>query len=214
MPATVELRNMVGALEMAPVGPGGRALRGLAVPYGQPAPIVENGRRFREVFIPGAFADVAAQKPIMFQHGADTRVGRTPIGLWNRVYETHEGLRVEGELFNNQLVEPLADAVRAGAITGLSISFTTPPGGDSWTRDSAGELRTVSRARVREISIVDLPAYQGAGLGRTAAIRSEAGLARDAMLRAMGILPTERGRAPHGLTPEQRDRVLRLARVI
>jgi len=71
-------------------------------------------------------------------------------------------------------------------------------------------LRTVSKAFTREVSLTDSPAYEGAGLGR-ADERARQALAemleRNHCMREQGLIKPR-------MTPEQRDRELRLIGVL
>lgn len=166
----------------------GLNLAGLAIPFNQPTRIRDQDGEYHEVFRYGAFAESIRNRqvlPVLFQHGLDLRTGSTPIGVTSSLTEAPEGLFIEGRLFDNPLTQPIRDAVNGGAIAGLSIRFSTPPGGDSWTR-AAGRLpiRTVTRARVSEVSLVWNPAYSGTSVG----LRDHQRVARHRQMVAAGIL--------------------------
>jgi len=88
-----------------------------------------------------------------------------------------------------------------------------PKDGETWSRSSGVlplPLRTVSKAFTREVSLTDSPAYEGAGLGR-ADERARQALAeileRNHCMREHGLIKPR-------MTPEQRDRELRLIGVL
>ncbi len=141
----------------------GRQLSGLAVPYGVLAEIKDKRGHYQEMIAQGAFTQaLATTRPrMLFEHGQDTRTGKTPIGSFDRVWEEQDGLHVSGELFDNELVRPLADAARAGELPGWSIHFRTREDGkdENWVRAKGWDIRTVKRADLPEISLVNFGAY-------------------------------------------------------
>ena len=54
--------------------------------------------------------------------------------------------------------------IRAGVLRGLSVEFAIPDGGDRFRADAEGPIRTVSRAGLLAVAVVDKPAYGGAGV--------------------------------------------------
>jgi uncharacterized protein len=211
--AEYEQRIAIGPLDVVATGrspSSGLEIAGCAVPYGQIADILERGNEYREVFAPGAFAGQRTAPQMYFHHAQDQRVGRTPIGIWTEFGDAADGFRVRGRMFNNELVRPLADAVQAGALRGLSVNFRVPKDGDRWSRADNVPLRTVTKATTREVSLTDSPAYEGAGLGRAdERVRQAIAemLERDRWMREHGLIKPE-------MTPQQRDRELRLMGVI
>jgi len=92
--------------------------------------------------------------PMLFQHNP-----AEPIGVWDEIRETAEGLTVKGRL----LVDDVARArevralVRVKALTGLSIGFSTK---QATTRKGGG--RTIKSLELVEISLVTVPMHPGA----------------------------------------------------
>jgi HK97 family phage prohead protease len=211
--AEYEERIAIGPLEVVATGgspTSGLEIGGLAVPYGQVADIHERGNEYREVFMRGAFAGQTTAPQMYFHHAQDQRVGRTPIGVWTEFGDAADGFRVRGRMFSNDLVRPLADAVQAGALRGLSVNFRVPKDGESWSRGNGLPLRTVTKAITREVSLTDIPAYEGAGLGRVDELGRQAiaeMLERDQWMREHGLIEPE-------MTAQQRDRWMRLRRII
>lgn len=162
MPETREsFRSAVLQLEQTG---NGRTLTGLAVPYGQFAEIVDMRGHYQEMIAPGAFTDALRNgRPRMFfEHGLDPRTGKTPIGSYDRVWEDSDGVHVSGQLFDNQLTKPLIDAARSGDLASWSAHFRTPADGswENWERAKGWNVRTVNRAELPEISLVNKGAYQ------------------------------------------------------
>jgi HK97 family phage prohead protease len=161
---TVIRESMRAASLQLETGGNGRTLSGLAVPYGQLAEIRDARGHYQEQIAPGAFtAALATSKPkMLFEHGLDTRTGKTPIGSFDRVWEESDGIHVSGQLFNNELVRPLTDAARAGELGAWSIHFRTASdgSGEKWARAKGWDVRTVTTAQLPEISLVNFGAYQ------------------------------------------------------
>ena len=129
--------------------------------------VIERGAFARSVAEP-------AQIKMLWQHDA-----RAPIGVWERIAETHAGLAVKGRLILEvqQAREALA-LMKAGAVDSLSIGFSVPKGGAVFDRDKA--VRRIKSVELWEVSVVTFPANPGARIGR---IKS--------LVRG-GTLPTER----------------------
>ncbi len=185
----------------------GLEIGGLAVPYGAVTEIHDQDGHYLEAFRAGAFAGQKNAPMLFFHHGQDLRTGRVPIGIWSQYWEAEDGLRVSGRLFDNELVRPLADAVRAGALRGLSVNFRTPADGQTWGRNNDGmRTRMVTKATTREVSLTDSPAYEFAGLGRSDEIEHLQAI-RDAAVEMI------QGSYQH-MTAQQRHNYLRLNRII
>jgi len=134
------------------------------VPYSQVAEIKDWQGHYQEMINPGAFTEtLRSMRPRMFfEHGKDARTGLTPIGSFERVWEEDDGVHVHGELFENQLTQPLIDAARAGELASWSGHFQTPSdkSWEKWERAQGWNVRIVNRALLPEISLVNRGAYQ------------------------------------------------------
>ncbi len=154
-------RAAVVQLEMSS---NGRTLSGLAIPYGQLAEIRDQRGHYQEMIQPGAFSEALSQtRPRMFfEHGLDVRTGLTPIGSFDQAWEESDGVHVKGQLFENELVKPLLDATRAGELAEWSAHFRTPSDGswESWQKSKGWSIRTVNKALLPEISLVNKGAYR------------------------------------------------------
>src|SRR5690606_29096781 len=72
---------------------------------------------------------------------------------------TRDGYEVEGDLFDNPVVEPIRQAIAAQAIKGMSFRFLAKR--DKWERRSGDvDLRHVFDADVPEAGPVVFPAYR------------------------------------------------------
>lgn len=122
-------------------------ITGLAWPFGSPD-------RTGDEILPGAFKGATAPMPMLFGHDPNA-----PVGAWTSIAETSRGLQVSGKL----LVDDVARArevralVLAGAVTGLSIGFTTRK---AEVRKGGG--RIIRAVDLLEISLVTVPAHPGA----------------------------------------------------
>lgn len=121
-------------------------ITGLAWPFGTPD-------RVGDMIEKGAF-NMPARVPMLFAHDQ-----AQPIGVWESLTETADGLQVKGRL----LVDDVARAkevralIKAEAVKGLSIGFVTKS-----ASNRRGGGRTISALDLHEISIVSIPAHPGA----------------------------------------------------
>lgn len=111
----------------------GYTLEGHAAVFDTPTRIDSWEGTFDERISPGAFTKTLSErKPILqYDHGHDSRVGSTPIGAFQDLREDSEGLYLKARLFKNDLVEPVRQALEAGALTGASFRFKVVR--DVWT---------------------------------------------------------------------------------
>lgn len=122
---------------------------------------------YGDVIAPGAFSkSIAAHAsagttPLMlFNHQAL----EMPIGVWTSLSEDERGLKVEGDLIDTTTGRDAYVALKAGAITGLSIGFRCT----GYEMD--GNSRTITEAELHEISVVTFPAND---LARVSAVKME-----------------------------------------
>jgi HK97 family phage prohead protease len=141
----------------------GRTLEGYAAVYNSPARIRDFGGDFDEVILPGAFTRSLQQRtPVMqWEHGKDPRVGTVPIATIEEINpEDPHGLYVRARLFDNPVIEPVRQAIAAGAVRGMSFRFGVPEKGDTWTRRVGNvDLREIRDADTSELGPVVFPAY-------------------------------------------------------
>lgn len=147
---------------------GERIVEGVAVPYGDPTEIYERGALFWEQFAPGAFGDSIAKRgtrvPLLLHH--DDR--SLPVGKTVELTETADALRVVARVSDTTDGNDALTLVRDGVLDGLSVGFYSL--GEQW--NSERTERTVTRAELRELSLVNFPAYDNA---RVLAVRSAQG---------------------------------------
>jgi HK97 family phage prohead protease len=140
----------------------GRTLEGYAAVFNKPARIRDIGGDFEEVIRPGAFTrSLQTRTPILqWDHGKDPRVGTVPIGSIEHLSEDSQGLHVRARLFDNQVVEPVRQAIEARAVKGMSFRFGVAKDGEQWTRRSGEiDLRDLTDLDTHELGPVAFPAY-------------------------------------------------------
>lgn len=138
------------AVQFDPTEPisDGRTLEGYAAVFETPTTIESYYGDFEEVIEQGAFKrTLGMKKPILqFDHGKDSRTGSLPIGTVQEIREDDHGLFVRARLFDNDVVEPIRQAIEAGALDGMSFRFRIIR--ETW-RDANGE-------KLRESDLLDV----------------------------------------------------------
>lgn len=139
----------------------GRTLEGYAAVFNEWTTIDSWEGSFQERIAPGAFKKTLSERmPVLqFDHGTHPLIGSIPLGVFTALREDENGLFVRGRLSDNWLVEPIRDAIRDGAITGMSFRFRVIK--DSWKK-GAGNVpeRTIQEIALYEAGPVVFPAYE------------------------------------------------------
>lgn len=145
---TLETKHFVIEELKASDEDGTRTIEGLGSVFG-------NTDSYGEIVMPGAFAEsIAKRKPAMlWQHRSDM-----PIGVWDEVEETKRGLRLKGRILTTQAGNDAYLLAKAGALTGLSIGFTTIRD----ERDPKKGVRKLLEVELYEVSLVTFPANEKA----------------------------------------------------
>lgn len=137
----------------------GLTLEGYAAVFNSPTTIDSWEGKFSEVIAPGAFRQSIGDKtftPVMqFNHGRGY-MGDLPIGTIKSLKEDARGLRVRARLLNSWMVEPVKEAIKDGAISGMSFRFT--PIEEEWSEDNT--VRTLNAVQLHELGPVVFPAYR------------------------------------------------------
>ena len=168
-------------------GDDGFTLTGYAAVFNQDTQIRSWEGTFTERIAPGAFRKTLRENPnvmMQFNHGHDVRVGTVPIGRFTEMREDEQGLFVQGRLNDNDVVEPIRQALVDKQIPGMSFRFIVVR--DEWAdKDgkkirSANELaemlynpdhergplqRTIKELRISEAGPVTSPAYPQTSVG-------------------------------------------------
>lgn len=114
----------------------------------------------------GAFAKALAERGakgirMLYQHDP-----AQPIGIWEDIRETDEGLFVRGQIVaDSARGKEVLGLMRAGAVDGLSIGFKT----ERSRTDAKTGIRSILQADLWEISIVTFPMLPQA---RVASVKS------------------------------------------
>lgn len=161
-------------------GADGLTLTGYAAVFGQATRIDSWEGLFDESIRKGAFRkSIRERTPVLqFDHGRHPLVGSIPIGAIRELREDDKGLYVSARLSDNWLVEPVRDAIRDGAVDGMSFRFSVVReewrdkddklikpdelGKLLWDPGDRGPLkRELIELRVPELGPVVFPAYAG-----------------------------------------------------
>ncbi len=120
------------------------AITGIAWPFGA------GPDRVGDIITKGAFSVAVADLPMLLAHDPES-----PIGLWDEVKETAEGLQVKGHLFiaESKRAKSVRGLIQGGLITGLSIGFQAK------ASTKQGPNRVISALDLYEISVVRNPAH-------------------------------------------------------
>lgn len=151
---------------------------------------------FDEEIDPKAFnRTLKARTPLLqYDHGAHPTIGSIPIGRFNVVQPDETGLWVEAGLFTNSATQPLIDAIRGGAITGMSFRFRVVRESLTEPVDANGvPLRRILEVELFELGPVAFPAYAGTSATLRALNQAErdalAGLSYRTRQELAGALP-------------------------
>lgn len=111
---------------------------------------------YSDIVAPGAFAKsleeakASGRMPAMlWQHNPDE-----PIGVWVEMREDDRGLFVKGKLAETQRGKEARELIKLGALTGLSIGYTTR----TYQVDRENDSRVLTDVQLWEVSPVTFPA--------------------------------------------------------
>lgn len=149
----------------------GRIISGIAVPYNSPTTIAERGMVFDETFLPGSMRDTIHKRGdrvrLLGFHDAHT----WPIGKPTELKDTARGAEFVARVSDTQAGNEALTLIRDGALDGVSVGFSVPDGGDTWTDDRS--QRNITRADLHEFSLVNFPAYDRARVESVRAMSME-----------------------------------------
>ena len=158
--------NLVRKVEFrAEPSSDGLTLEGYAAVFNEWTEIDSYEGAFQERIAPGAFKKTIQERmPVLqFDHGTHPLIGSIPLGVITSLREDEHGLRVKARLSDNWLVEPVRDAIRDGAIQGMSFRFRVI--NDKWVRGKNGPERTINEIALYEAGPVVFPAYEQTTVG-------------------------------------------------
>jgi HK97 family phage prohead protease len=81
---------------------------------------------YMEQVLPGATKKTLRDSipKMQFDHGHHPLLGSLPLGRWTEAKETDRGSWSAGRMSDNWLIQPFADAIRAGEVKGMSFRFS------------------------------------------------------------------------------------------
>lgn len=161
-------RQVDFTLERADSTDDGLTLEGYAAVFDTPTTIDSFEGRFTEQIARGSFRKTLRERmPVLqFDHGKHPLVGSLPLGSIDTLREDGHGLFVRARLHDNWLVEPVRDAIKSGAISGMSFRFSVVR--EAWQEPAKkNELpsRTITEAKLYELGPVVFPAYADTSVG-------------------------------------------------
>ena len=190
----------------------GQTLEGYAAVFDSPTQIHDWAGKYEERFSRSAFDRTLREgtPKLLFEHGMHPLIGKMPLGVFEQLQPDSKGLYIRARLSDNWLIAPVRDAVRDGAITGMSVNFTVPKGGDVWAQQRGVNTRTVVDASLKELGPVVFPAYQPT----TASVRSILDKLTGPNAAGTDVEPEEEETPQSQLTQQLRDRMLRYRGII
>lgn len=135
-----------------------KTIAGYAVKWGKLSHPMGSGKKFQETFIKGAFEETIKRddQRALFNHDTSCVLGRTKNNTL-RLIEDDIGLRFEIDLASTSLGNDIYESVSRGDIDGVSFGFLKQK--DIWNENNKGVIRTITKAKLLEISPVTFPAY-------------------------------------------------------
>lgn len=118
------------------------------------------GNYFDEVIAPNAFSKTLVEYPdvrALFNHNWDKVLGRTKSGTLH-LEEDERGLKFTINMPNTTFANDLAISMERGDINQCSFLFDAVE--ETWDYTVEPALRTVTEARLYEVSVVTNPAYE------------------------------------------------------
>lgn len=138
---------------------GSRTLIGYAVKWEKKSLIMGYYRKFREQFKNGAFTETLRNddQRFLWSHDTSKVLGRTKNNTL-RLSEDAVGLRFELDLPNTTLGNDTYVSIKRGDVDGVSFGFSMISE-EIQEPDDDLMLRTVTKAKLLEVSAVAFPAY-------------------------------------------------------
>lgn len=122
------------------------------------------GGMFREVIRPGAFTDAVGRDDVVFLVNHDgLPLARTRSGTL-KLKEDDKGLRIDSVLdFDDPDVKQIVPKMKRGDLDKMSFAFL--PVRQEWDESEELPLRSITEAKLFDVSIVTTPAYDGTEIG-------------------------------------------------
>ena len=139
-------------------------LEGYAIVFNQETLIGDAKRGFREMIMPSALKNTSMNDvPLKYNHMDNFLViARTKNGSL-KLEVDDVGLKIRAELLDTQTNKDIYKMVQNGLLDKMSFAFTV--NAQEWDRSGEIPLRKItSIERLYDVSIVDLPAYEGTSI--------------------------------------------------
>lgn len=186
MPDTLIERALVQAdLEVRADGDG-RTVYGLAVPFDREATVDDGYGPYQEVFRRGAFSKTVGEFASKVKLLGNHNRRKFPLGKATSLREDTAGLVGEFRISNTREGDEALELVRDGVLDSFSVGFA--PVKD---RKAAKNLVERLEVKLREVSLVAFPAYDGATVAGIRAADRLAGLFSDEELERLLALATD-----------------------
>ncbi|MGE6516643.1 HK97 family phage prohead protease [Lysinibacillus sphaericus] len=155
-----EKRNLTTSdVEIREAENGKRTISGYAVKWEMKSHAMGYFKRFKEQFQKGAFTESMTNDDqlALWSHDTTKVLGRTKNGTL-RLFEDDIGLRFELDLPNSTLGNDAYETIKRGDVDGVSFGFRMVK--QEWDENDIENItRTISKAKLLEISPVAFPAY-------------------------------------------------------
>lgn len=139
-------------------------LEGYAIVFNEETLIGDAKRGFREMIMPSALTNTSMKDvPLKYNHMDNFLViARTKNGSL-KLEVDDKGLKIRAELLDTQTNKDIYKMVQNGLLDKMSFAFTVNT--QEWDRSGDVPLRKItSIERLYDVSIVDLPAYEGTSI--------------------------------------------------
>lgn len=136
----------------------GNTIMGWACRFNEPADL----GMFVERVMPAAFTRTLNNGVSKVRLLAGHSAAALPVGTIDVLEQRAEGLWLEARVADTAVGKDIKTLAREGHPVGLSIGFSVPSGGDSWSNDH--RERTLTEIRLHEVSVVGAPAYDNADI--------------------------------------------------
>lgn len=143
---------------------GKMILEGYAIVFEEETLIGDEERGFKEIISRNALANTYLKDvPMKYNHMDSFLILARTKNKSLTLSVDNKGLKVHAELINTTSNEDVYKMVRAGLLDKMSFAFTVDK--QSWDRSGKIPVRRIeSIDRLYDVSVVDLPAYEGTSI--------------------------------------------------
>lgn len=140
----------------------GRIVSGIAVPFNSPTMIYERGQLFEETWLPGSTKDSIAKRGDRVKLLGYHQERQFPLGKPVMMEDRIAGMYAEFRISDTSAGRDALTLVQDGVLDAFSVGFQVPEGGETFLNDAGTLKRSISRAHVNEVSLVNWGAYDDA----------------------------------------------------